>query len=149
LLTAGKELSTTNREYPIHDIFIRPLAESQHPYGRSLALLAHDDHLLRRFGCAEWVRIEAGQARPFQLRQQADEIWVVLRGQAEASWADRRPGSPTRQATMRRQFAEPTLMLVPFGVAFKIRALDEPVTAIRFQSHSPREDPERPDGEAA
>jgi hypothetical protein len=40
-------------------------------------------------------------------------------------------------------------MLVPFGVAFKIRALDEPVTAIRFQSHSPREDPERPDGEAA
>jgi hypothetical protein len=143
-----KEIATTKHPYPIHDLFIRPIEQRQLPYGRLLGLLGHDEHLLRRFGCAEWVRIDAGQTRPLLWRQLADELWAVLSGTAEVEWVDRREGSPTHDASIRLRLSEPTLLLVPFGVAFEIGAPDGPVTAVRFQSHSPNEDPVQPDAEA-
>jgi dTDP-4-dehydrorhamnose 3,5-epimerase len=98
--------------------------------------LRDQDRLLRRFGQAEVVRVSP-EARPdLQVRVVADEVWALVEGEAEFVWHDLRPASPTHDAKYRAKYAQPTLLLVPFGVAFGYRALGGEALMLRLSSHA-------------
>jgi len=102
------------------------------------------DHLLRRLGEAEIIRLMPGHPIALTLRPVVDEAWAVLEGVVDVLWHDLRPRSPTNgvryQATLRR----PALLLAPFGVAFGARALEGAALLARFATHG-RDDPESRD----
>jgi len=120
---------------PIHDLFVRTLHIEQDSNGAKLEVLRYSDHLLRRFGFTEVIFLKRDQARPAALRQIADEVWALVEGSVQFSWRDLRSSSPTHEATYRLDCDEPTLVLVPFGVEFVVRALDGPSQLLRLSSH--------------
>jgi hypothetical protein len=124
---------------PIHDLFVKPLKQEDTASGRRLPVLRYTDHLLRRFGLAEVVELKPDAAWGPQLRRVADEAWALIDGTAEFRWEDQREGSPTRGNIHQLRCAEPTLVLAPFGVTFRCRALAGPVRLLRLASHAPDE----------
>lgn len=121
--------------YPIHDLFIRSLHIEQDSNGATLEVLRYSDHLLRRFGFAEIVFLESDQVRPVGLRIVADEAWALVEGSVQFRWRDLRPSSPTREATYQLDCDQPTLVLVPFGVEFEVRAVGGPTQLLRLSTH--------------
>jgi dTDP-4-dehydrorhamnose 3,5-epimerase-like enzyme len=121
--------------YPIHDLLIRTLLLEQDSNGAKLEVLRYSDHLLRRFGFAEIVFLESDQIRPAELRKIADEAWALVQGSAQFKWLDRRSSSPTRDATYQLDCDQPTLVLVPFGVEFEVRAVGGPAQLLRLTTH--------------
>lgn len=131
---------------PIRDLFIRPLeASREHGVTRWLAL-KDTDHLLRRFGEAEIIRLEPGHPIALTLRPVVDEAWAILEGVVEVLWHDLRPRSPTNGVRYQTALRRPTLLLAPFGVAFGARALEGAALLARFATHG-RDDPESRDDE--
>lgn len=120
---------------PIHDLFVRTLHVQQDSNGAKLEVLRYSDHLLRRFGFAEVIFLKGDQTRPAALRQIADEVWALVEGSVQFSWRDLRPSSPTHQETYLLDCHDPTLVLVPFGVEFEVRALDGPSQLLRLSTH--------------
>ncbi len=121
--------------YPIHDLFIRSLHIDQDSNGATLEVLRYSDHLLRRFGFAEIVFLESDQVRPVGLRSVADEAWALVEGSVQFRWRDLRSSSPTREATYQLDCDRPTLVLVPFGVEFEVRAVGGPTQLLRLSTH--------------
>jgi mannose-6-phosphate isomerase-like protein (cupin superfamily) len=120
----------------VHDALVTPLALG----GSGVhAVLSFDDHLLRRFGAAQVVRLDAGD-RFRALRVTADEVWVLLEGAAEVRLEDTRPDSPTHDVRQAVALDAPTRLLVPFGVRFEVEARPRAVL-LRFMTHTEREDP--------
>jgi hypothetical protein len=97
--------------------------------------LRFEDHLLRRFGEAEIVRLPAGSRLNQPAREIADEVWILVDGRAVFEWRDRRDSSPTNGATARLECDEPMALLVPFGVAFSLQA-QTPLILVRLASHT-------------
>ena len=126
--------------HPIHDLYIKTLQGVQGSGGARLDILRYDDHLLRRFGLAQVVEVDEGQAHSPRVREVADEIWASIRGTVEFSWIDKRPASPTSGAKHQVRCEEPTLVLVPFGVSLTVRAVDGPAQLLRLATH---EDPDQ------
>jgi hypothetical protein len=120
---------------PIHDLYIRQLELRETPAGSTLSVLRYSDHLLRRFGSAEFHELAAGQQRASEARPVVDEVWALVRGEAEFDWEDRREDSPTLGQTYRHHATRPTVVLVPFGVAFRIRSLNGGAELVRLASH--------------
>jgi hypothetical protein len=120
---------------PIHDLFIRSLRFDRKEDHQRMVLLRFEDHLLRRFGTLELLRLEAHSTTPLCVREVADEVWALVEGKVEFIWWDRRPASPTENQTYRLTTAEPTLVLVPFGVAFGVRVTESSCTMIRAATH--------------
>ena len=120
---------------PIHDLYIRPLELRATPAGSALTVLRYSDHLLRRFGFAEFHELAAGQQRASAARPVADEVWALVRGEVEFDWEDRREDSPTLGRTYHLHANRPTVVLVPFGVAFRIRSLSGGAALVRLASH--------------
>jgi hypothetical protein len=122
----------------IHDALIAPLAPAASG-AASLAVLAFEDHLLRRFGSAEVIRLSAGA--DFQiLRAKADEVWALLEGAAGFDLEDTRTFSPTRGAHQVLRVETPTRLLVPFGVRLRIQSTTE-TRLLRIMTHTELEDP--------
>lgn len=121
--------------YPIHDLFIRSVEPERLAHGTRLELIRYSDHLLRRFGQAEVVFLEANQIRSAKTREIADEVWVLVAGSALFSWLDQRSSSPTRGAAYKLSCDKPTLVLVPFGVQFEVRAEGNEAQLIRLTTH--------------
>ena len=126
--------------YPIHDLYTRPLRRKQDSEGSKLLVLRYSDHLLRRFGLAEVVFLESGQVRHSSLREVADEVWALVEGNVRFSWVDQRSSSPTSGAIYDLDCDRPTLVLVPFGVRFEVRAVDGPAQLLRLATHESEED---------
>lgn len=122
-------------EHPIHDLFVRPLESEARGPSRALPLLRYSDHLLRRFGLAELHRLPANESHQSAARPVADELWALVSGSVRFEWHDQRDDSPTRGAQYQLECDRPTLVLVPFGVAFGLSALDGPVELVRFATH--------------
>jgi len=120
---------------PIHDLFVRTLHVEQDSSGAKLEVLRYSDHLLRRFGFAEVVFLKRDQVRPAESRKIADEVWALVEGIVQFTWRDLRPSSPTHHATYLLDCNEPTLVLVPFGVEFEVRAMDGPSQLLRLSTH--------------
>jgi len=125
-----------NTQNSIPDVF---LFEVERKDGRFI-LLRDNDHLLRRFGQAEFRELRAGENTPFTLRVVADEIWSVVIGQASLSLIDRREGSPTKNHVMKLTLSgeEPQSVLVPFGVAFAFTAIED-AQMVRLATHRDQE----------
>lgn len=128
-------------EAAIHDVVVEPLNQGPGP-GARLAVVSFDDHLLRRFGGAEVIRLPAGDVFPL-LRDTADEVWAVLDGAADAELEDTRPDSPTRGARQHVQLEARTRLLLPFGVRLRLRAASE-ASFLRLMTLSEREEPPLP-----
>lgn len=121
--------------HPIHDLFIRPLESEARGPGRAIPLLRYSDHLLRRFGLAEVHHLPANDTFPLEARPVADELWALISGRVRFDWYDQRADSPTGGAHHQLDCDRPTLVLVPFGVAFAISALDGPAELVRIATH--------------
>lgn len=122
-------------DYPIHDLVVRPLERSEHGAGEAMRLVGYSDHLLRRFGLAEWWRLPGDGERLPRLRPVADELWALVGGRVQFSWNDQRDDSPTRGQNFELDCDQPTLVLAPFGVLFGIRALGGPAELVRLATH--------------
>jgi hypothetical protein len=129
-------LETMSDAFPIHDLFIRPLAQVEEPGITRWPALADSDSLLRRFGQAEVVRVSPDRAADLRLRRVADEVWALIEGTVEFAWLDLRPGSPSTGFRHQVTCARPTLVLAPFGVAFGMRALAGPALLLRLATHA-------------
>jgi len=107
-------------EYPISDMHVFPLDRA----GGRLLLLREQDHLLRRFGQLELVDMAAGAQGEFEIRAEADRFFFSVGGRARAHLLDLRQGSPSHgvHTTVRLDEAEPSGVLVPFGVACAVYA---------------------------
>lgn len=121
--------------FAIHDLYARPLAPHSSERGEHWPLLRFEDHLLRRFGLAEFTRVTPNLSPVLRARPIADEVWVLIEGRAEFAWQDIRPGSPTEGRQDRLSCRGPTLVLAPFGVAFGYRALEGEASFLRFATH--------------
>jgi dTDP-4-dehydrorhamnose 3,5-epimerase len=134
-------LSQSERVYgmlqdpPIHDLVIRPIATTDDHHTQRWIALRETDHILRRFGQADVVRISPGAPSNLLVRHRADEVWVLIDGSVAFLWRDMREDSPTFERSHQTTCHEPTQVLVPFGVAFGIRAIKKPALLIRVSTH--------------
>jgi len=124
----------------IRDALVTPLSATR----ERQAIVAFEDHLLRRFGSAETLRL--GGKDVFRvLRATADEVWALVEGAAQFDLEDTRPFSPTAGLRSRIRATTPTRLLLPFGVRLGVRP-DPEAVLVRIMSHSEREDPPVPEG---
>jgi len=124
-----------SESFPIHDLFIRQIPTAGEASETCWKVLKDEDHLLRRFGMIEVLRVEA-EMRPYlRVRSVADEVWVLIEGRGEFRWHDLRLDSPTHGVEHRLFCENPTQVLAPFGVAFGFRALDGPALLVRVATH--------------
>jgi hypothetical protein len=128
--------SVARAEPAIHDVLLTPLAPAS--AGRQ-ALLAFDDHLLRRFGGLEIVRLHRGDSLGV-LRRVADEVWIMLDGAVDVRLEDTRPSSPTLGSAATFRLQTHHRLLLPFGVRGGVRA-DTAASLLRLMTHTEREDP--------
>lgn len=123
--------------YPIHDLYIRELDYREIGDLKRLPLLRYDDHILRQFGYAEFIRANAGATVNPDIRKAEDEVWVLLKGTVSFSWKDTRENSPTLNLEHRITSEKPMLTLVPFGVAFGYQVKQNEALFVRFATHAP------------
>lgn len=119
----------------IHDLVIRPITAIEGPDAQRWVALRETDHILRRFGQAEVVRISSRTFSNLRLRHRADEVWALIEGSVEFFWRDLREDSPTFEHTHQIACHKPTQVLVPFGVAFGVRTIDGASLLIRMSTH--------------
>jgi dTDP-4-dehydrorhamnose 3,5-epimerase-like enzyme len=122
--------------YPIHDLHIQSFEAITEPNATRWPALFDSNHILRRFGLAEVVRALPGQNSLLRLREIADEVWALIDGHVEFVWHDRRRDSPTFNNWHHLVCDQPTRVLVPFGVAFGCRALNNSATLLRLATHA-------------
>ena len=87
-----------------------------------LGVLSEEDHLLRRFGQLDLVKLEPGLTLTTHRVNGSDEIWTLISGEAELMLTDQREESPTNQQTHQVSLNEkqPQVLLIPFGVEVEI-----------------------------
>lgn len=102
----------------IHDLVIDRLAAHSSETGWSLEALRYEDPLLHRIGLIEVVRLAPEARTPFRLRARADEVWILFEGEVQFQWHDFRDDSPTQGENQEHSAADPTRVLMPFGVGF-------------------------------
>jgi dTDP-4-dehydrorhamnose 3,5-epimerase-like enzyme len=115
----------------IPDVVVRRLAAE----GGSLTILRGEDHLLRRFGQAEHLSLEAGGDEGFRLRETADEYLAFLNGAGTLELVDARPSSPAFQLQSSVQVSAPAAVLVPWGVAYRVQ-VSQAMQVLRFSTHA-------------
>ena len=123
------------RPATIADLLIEQLPIKLDGADEVLKMLSFDDHLLRRFGQLDWVRRVPGDLQELRLREVADEIWLLVEGKVECLCRDLRPGSPSENVEIRFEASGSTRILIPFGVAFGWRALENSAWMLRCATH--------------
>jgi hypothetical protein len=125
----------------IHDLVALHLpARPLGPGADRRTALSYSDHLLRRFGQADIVHLEAGGRLERREEPTADEVWVLIDGNAAFEWEDRRPSSPTSGGRASLAAREPITVLVPFGVAFHVTAGNGAAVLLRLSTHADDEE---------
>lgn len=102
-----------------------------------LIVLQEDDHILRRFGQADVVKIAKGMQFETHRNAGADEVWVLLDGEAKLQLTDRRAESPTVDHSIEIVLAgdSPQAVMIPFGVFAQISGEREG-TLLRITTHA-------------
>jgi hypothetical protein len=124
------------KDLPIHDLWFRSIPSDGSNGVNLWTVLGFNDHVLRRFGCLQVIRVEAGEATEFRIRRRADEVWSLIEGRVECCWQDLRADSPSRDQIYRAELDLPTAVLVPFGVGYGVRATDGPALLLRIMTES-------------
>lgn len=125
----------------IHDLYLREIDGIELGGTRRLAIYGYDDHLLRNLKAVELVVVSSQSDFEMRVRDVADEVWTMIQGEAVFHWQDLRADSPTYKEKFEYSTSSPLMMLVPFGVAFGVRALSQDVSLIRLATHLDNEDP--------
>jgi hypothetical protein len=120
---------------PIHDLVIRPISTTDETETLRLPVLRFSDHLLRRFGQVEMIRLQPQSELEKRVRWIADEVWTLVEGEIEFNFHDLRSESPSSDSQGQITLTQPTLVLVPFGVAVHLRTDDQPAALLRIASH--------------
>jgi hypothetical protein len=120
---------------PIHDLVIRPISIIDETETIRLPVLRFSDHLLRRFGQAEVIRLPPQSEREKRVRWVADEVWTLIEGEVRFNFHDMRSSSPTLDSQDQITFTQPTSVLVPFGVAVHLQTTDRPAALLRIATH--------------
>jgi dTDP-4-dehydrorhamnose 3,5-epimerase-like enzyme len=83
-----------------------------------LVALQENDHILRRFGQIDVVKLEPGKSLETLRKAGADEVWALISGEAILQMADQRHESPTLDQTVEITLNgnSPQAVLIPFGV---------------------------------
>lgn len=99
-------------------------------------LLDEDDHLLRRFGRCEVVFLDLSRPGLEFVREQADEYWAILDGQAVMDLSDKREDSPSQGEILSLNLTadQPVGVLVPFGVSCRLTGT---ARFVRLMTHAP------------
>ncbi len=63
-------------------------------------------------------------------------MWALLRGKVTFYWEDERTNSPTFESEYVQMADTPTLLLVPFGVAFRYQVGDGEALMLKFTTDS-------------
>ncbi|MEN8240761.1 MAG: hypothetical protein ABFS17_02475 [Chloroflexota bacterium] len=102
-----------------------------------MQVLSEDDHLLRRFGQLDLVRLQPDTRLSTHRQQGADEIWVIVSGAVELTLTDMREESPTNQAKMEFSLLEENYqgVLIPFGVKAELSSSDSGML-LRLATHA-------------
>lgn len=137
-MLAWKVDSTVTESIP--DVWIRAIASEPSRMGDRFTALAYDDHLLRRFGALEVIRLNPGSRLEPVLREEADEVWVLLEGTVDCVIRDLREGSPTSGKGFERTLTRTSQLFLPFGVAFGVSAGDTGAVLLRIATHQPLPD---------
>ena len=105
-------------------------------HGR-LKILGENDHLLRRFGQIDVARLSPHEPRETLRESGADEIWVLMGGEANVVLTDLRADSPTKTQFEKVQLhkGNPQAVVIPFGVKALVFAQVES-TLLRITSHA-------------
>lgn len=127
-----------DREFKIPDIIVRDLE----PGDRFLTILHEEDHLLRRFGQVDFVRLDPQDSLGL-CREQADEIWAVVSGEASFTLTDKREESPglEEQIELSLRGSRPQALLVPFGVQCRIYS-ENGASCVRLTTHHDGAEPD-------
>lgn len=98
-------------------------------------VLKENDHLLRRFGQVDVFSLDSENEITIK-RDEADEIWSVISGQAEFELEDQRKDSPSYGGgdIVILTGEAPEALLVPFGVACRISCKKEGIL-VRITTH--------------
>jgi mannose-6-phosphate isomerase-like protein (cupin superfamily) len=99
-------------------------------------LLDEADHLLRRFGRCQVVFLDGADTERKFIREQADEYWAILKGEAVMELQDTREDSPSsgKGLTLELNANQSVGVLVPFGVSCRLTGS---ATFVRITTHSP------------
>jgi dTDP-4-dehydrorhamnose 3,5-epimerase-like enzyme len=120
----------------IFGFFIRIMETERSEGTERWHVLVDSDHLLRRFGELELIRMTGGDHEQPFLREQADEIIALIEGNFELRLRDHRPESPSCEATTSLNVSEPSIALIPAGVVFGIKPGDAGATFLRITTHA-------------
>jgi len=126
-------------DFKIHDMFVLDLSWKE----RKLTILKDYDHLLRRFGQVDMLRISSGRHVEVS-RRKADELWTVISGTASIQLEDQRIDSPSFGELVILELAQesPQAVLVPFGVKCIVSCKGK-ADLIRISTHA--DDPQSGD----
>jgi hypothetical protein len=102
-----------------------------------LVAVGENDHILRRFGQVDVVRLAPEYKYINHRVGSADEIWVLIEGQAKLVLSDLRDESPTKGIAQEISLTSenPQAVLIPFGTRAKITSLDG-AALLRITSHA-------------
>ena len=120
---------------PLYALLLRPLQSQVTTDGVHLPLIRESDHLLLKMGELALVTKDPDANESMIFREVADELWFHIDGVVEFKCKDLRNASPTFENSFITTLDEPTLILVPSGVAFGLRAIENPATLIRLSTY--------------
>jgi dTDP-4-dehydrorhamnose 3,5-epimerase len=102
-----------------------------------LIVLQENDHILRRFGQVDVVKIPEGTSLESHRESGADEVWSLLEGEALLKLTDRRQESPSLGQTNEIELNgnTPKAILIPFGVHARIYGQNQS-TLLRITTHA-------------
>ena len=102
-----------------------------------MVVLQENDHILRRFGQVDVIKLVPNESLETHRVSGADEIWTVLEGEANLRLTDRREESPTVDQSMEIKLSEetPRAVLIPFGVLGQISS-QAGAAVLRISSHA-------------
>lgn len=126
------------KEFPIHDLWIRPIILDKEGSAGVWHVLDFQDHVLLRLGSVQVVHLPPG-AETAVRAYESDEVWALIGGRVQCVWKDLRPDSPTLDRVHTEAVDQPKAMLAPFGVAFGVRAIDGEALMLRLMASSEQE----------
>ena len=100
-------------------------------------VVSEHDHVLRRFGQVDLIKLTAGEKQKQAARPEADQIFSVIQGNVTLELQDDRQESPSAgiQQVISLSAADPVSILIPFGVVCEIECEREALLA-RVTTHA-------------
>lgn len=123
----------------IEGVKVKHLVKHCDDRGFFAEVLRNDEELLPKFGQISWSTSYPGVIKAFHYHEKQDDIWFFPCGNAQVVLYDLRKDSVTEGETDVYYMGEnnPTVLLIPKGVAHGYRVLGEKVATIIYCTTEP------------